>query len=290
MNINKKQMNKISIGNGRTTALRAVVLAGLMGLTMASQAAEGFQENFEDGWLNDPDTGTLGPKGAWPGTWAFRLKNPLMWSVVDSGGPQKKVFEFKGGPFNSNWWVGGTPHSVNYLPGKTLQLEGWIREATPTGCSDVAYLWLADPEHNGYGLMISRTNAEEGPPKRNDDKNYASILKISDNHCKFGGPETCNWKKNLPGEPVSVEVSSDEYLHFFLRLKQRANGSPVEIALYYTSTNNPPVMTWTDDGKEFGGILDLETLTWVGVTADNNNPIPHPIQFDSIGVSVITTR
>jgi len=276
-------MNKTSIRNGRKnlTALRAAVIAALVGLAMASQAGEAFQENFEAGWTNDAETGTLGPKGSWPETWAFRLKNPLMWAVADSGGPQKKVFEFKGGAFNCHWWVAGARHSAEYVEGKTLQLEGWIREATPTECSDMAYLWLADPDQNGYGIMVSRTNAEE-------DTHCAAIFKFSDNHGEFGGSRTSEWKKNMPGVPFSLKISSDDYLHFFLRLKQKAKGSPVEIALYYQSTSNPPVMTWTDSGKEFGGILDLGTLTWVGVTAANGNAIPHPIQFDSLGVSMVS--
>jgi len=269
-----------------------ILAAGLAVLTVPLRAGEVFQEDFEEGWANDPETKQLGPDGGWPSNWAFRGKqSAAFWSVVDSGGPQKKVFEFKGGSFNGGWWIAAAQHDVVCPSGKTLQLDGWIREAeTPLGAEDVAYLWLSTLEQNGYGITVRRSNRCEGPPQKiNDGNNYAGIFKFRDSTVKFGEQRTPGWtnlKGDLPDAHTIVESASDEYLHFFLRLKQTANGTPVEIALYYNTTDSSPVMTWTDDGKQFGDVIDLENLTWVGITAENGK-IPHPIQFDAIRVGVI---
>ena len=267
-----------------------VVAGGLAIFALPLRAGEVFLEDFDQGWSNDPETKQLGAHGVWPSSWAFRLKNPVTWAVVESGGPQKKVLEFKGESFNNSWWSVGVSHGVGCAPGKSVQLDGWIREATPTSGMDAAYLWLSTPEQNGYGITAIRSNAIDGPPeKTNDGNNYAGIFKYRGSTVKFGEsglPEWTNQRGELPVPVASVEAASDEYLHFFLRLKQAAKGASVEIALYYNSTDSPPVMTWTDDGTKFGAVIDIENLTWVGITAANG-PIPHRIQFDAIRVGLL---
>jgi hypothetical protein len=295
MKTNMKTNMKIKIeamrdGSRNLTAIRAAVFAGLLGLAMAAQAGEAFLENFKTGWSNDTDTNQLGPNGTYPPNWLFRTDASKIWSVVDSGGPQGKVLQFKGGSFCNDWWPTGSEHGVVYSPGKIVQLDGWIREATPTSAFDLAYLWLSTPEHNGYGFLVCRSNGYESRGQLEDNTNFTSIFKYRGCTVKFGESGTANWQiphGDRPGALVEVEAASDEYLHFFLRLKQKAPGSPVEIALYYNSTSKPPVMTWTDDGTLFGPIFDIESLTWVGVTAENGKDIPNPIQFGAIGVSLV---
>jgi hypothetical protein len=274
----------------KMSVILVAVFALLVGLAVTLRAADLYQENFDANWVNDTATGRLDEKGTFPEAWAFRLHGAGMWLMVDAPEPQKKVLQFKGESFNNGWWSGGGRHGVVCPAGKTIQLDGWIREATPAKNVDIAYLWLSTPEQNGYGLVAIRSNAYEHSNDLNDNKNYVTLVKYRDNTVKFGENPTCDWKTqdgDRPKAPVAVETANDGYLHYFLQLKQKAAGAPVEIALFYKDTKNPPVMTWTDDGTQFGPVIDVSNLSHVGVTAENGKDHPHAIQYDAIGVALL---
>jgi hypothetical protein len=138
-----------------------------------------------------------------------------------------------------------------------------------------ALVWFADTTQNGYGITASYINYD-----------YARIAKLRGSITGFGTiPEwTHQWGDQYPAPPaeaVQCGLHNKNMITYHMRLEQEAAGQPVRVTFWFTGSavlNNElfkdqsydqPAVTWTDDGTAIGKVIDLRTLTHIGITAQN---------------------
>jgi hypothetical protein len=255
-----------------------VVVSAISGLAVAAPT---YYEGFETGWANGV-SGNLSD-----GTYPWTIRTPGNWSIQDDGAPQNNVLQFNGAMNNEVWWTGGGQHGVTIPPtyGKAvIDLHVRVKQDPTAVTRDNAWVWLSDSNQNGYGVNIY---------KAGNGNNYAGIRKLRNSTTAFGGVP--GWSQSSPMGYSQVGTDDDDFIHYHIRLSQTGSG-PLTVWLWQTESNMAdtsfmnPLQVWTDDGVSYGSIIDLTSLTWVGVTADNNwngENLPHAFPFDDIFVMLI---
>jgi hypothetical protein len=256
-----------------------------------------YSENFESGFTNGATGSFDGNGAAVPGRWAMRA--PANWQVMDLGAPRYKTLAFTNGAFNSTWWPIGAqvPFRLRQDRPITIDLSARVQVSVAGSTIWQGWLYFADRDLNGYGVRLVR-NGNGG-----DQKYYAKIIKYCGSTSALGSGVVANWTDSEGFDTTNsyalVGTASDGFVRMHVRLTQMADGQPITVKLWHaesgvadTSVANPD-QTWVDDGTAAGSILNLRSLNWVGVNAEEDsnkgNAPAAGVWFDDISVQSVPT-
>jgi len=233
-------------------------------------------EDFENGWANATGgtyPGTLQGDGALTNGWWIR--DAWRFKVTDQS--SNTVYDPIAGSMvtNVSWVPAGKSLSDDLTYSTAAELSVKI---SMSDFDNHPYIWLSDPNRNGYGIKCTRKIG--GRPV------MARIFKYSDCNQPWGDTDTSNWF-NRDGEGPEVDSSTDpagyvavsgvseDWVTLRLRLEQSAPGQPITMTLWHTGGNLPdssyenPDNVVIDDGTGSifsADVINIEKITHVGMT------------------------